>query len=589
VARRRKKLVDLARDATFLARKDERLLGAKDKLPWPELEKFRRRYRKAQSCSSLGCSQRAHEGCRYAIALELETALREPDGPELVLGSLADALKRLGRHRSFEQLVNFFPWALRHQAGPAAGKAFKLADFQREWLKEWSRRDRKGERIYSTGLFGAPKGNGKTPIIAGLGLYALVTESDAPEIYDLAGAKDQADIAHEFARHSVEQGPLAAWVEVGSVITCEQTNGELEVLSAAGDLGHGTIPTAAFFDEKWLFRHREQREAVNAQEKALHKRPGQSYALSFTTAGWTKDSLLGEEYDALLEHPKLERRKDGFLLVVRDEEAGYLGWWHGAPDNVGEITLDVLRKANPAPWVRPSDLLKGWSKPGADVNDLLRLHANRFTSAKSSWLSTGIWDRLRSKSQIPVGAEIVVGIDAARNFDTTAVGWAWIAPDGRKILRSHVWSVRRNVPHDQYVEGGELVNEELVEPFIEELAQTYRIRGIAFDPRYFSAEARHLANAGHVVVEIQPQGGPMGDAVVQFEKDALAGDLEHSGDRTLALHIEAIESERRPDGAKKIGKRSDSNPIDAGISVILANYLTTIELPEAEAGGVVYG
>lgn len=586
MARRRKRLVDLVRDGSFVARTDERLLARPEKLPWPELDRLRRRYRARPDCYA--CTLRQHEGCRYELALELQRIIREPDGAERLLGRLQDELAKLGPHRSFEQLVNFFPWALRHKAGPLAGKPFRLAEFELAFLREFWRRDRRGERVYSTGLLGAPKGNGKTPLIAGLGLLVLVLETDSPEVYDLAGARDQADIAHEFARYSVENGPLAAWVEVGSVIRCEQNNGELEVLSAAGDLGHGTQPSAAFFDEKWLFRHREQREAVNAQEKALHKRPGQSFALSLTTAGWTKDSLLGEEYDALLEHPQLERRDDGYLLVVRDEQAGYLGWWHGVPDDVGELTSSVLRRANPAPWVRPADILKGLRKPGADANDGRRLHGNQWTKGRTSWLATGIWDRLRSQAQIPVGAEIVVGIDAARSFDTTAVGWAWVSPSGHKLIRSHVWSIRRAAPHHVFVEGGELVNEELVEPFIHELAESYEIRGIAFDPRYFSAEARHLAGEDLVVVEVQPQSGPMADAVVQFEKDALAGDLEHDGDRVLALHIEAIESERRPDGSKRIGKRSEANPIDAGISVILANYLSTIELPEPERGGVVY-
>jgi len=151
------------------------------------------------------------------------------------------------------------------------------------------------------------------------------------------------------------------------------------------------------------------------------------------------------------------------------------------------------------------------------------------------------------------------------------------------VLRAHVWSVRRHVPHHEFVEGGELVNETLVEPFVHALGRRYSIRAIAFDPRYFSAEARHLADAGFVVVEVQPQSAAMGDAVVQFEKDVLSRRLSHDGDRVLSNHIEAIDSVRMPDGSKKIGKRTDGQPIDAGISVILANYLTTIDLPAQAA------
>jgi phage terminase large subunit-like protein len=229
--------------------------------------------------------------------------------------------------------------------------------------------------------------------------------------------------------------------------------------------------------------------------------------------------------------------------------------------------------------------MKSRRKPGQDLNDFLRLHGNKWTLTKSSWLATGIWDRLRSDTRIPVAREgepkpaIVVGIDAARTFDTTAVGWAWVSPAGTKVLRAHVWSVRRNAPHHTFVEGGELVNEELVEPFIDELAEQFTIRAIGFDPRYFSAEARHLANKGYVVIEMQPQAAPMADAVVQFEKDALARNLEHDGDRVVALHMAAIDAERRPDGSKRLGRRG-RNATDAGWAQIIANYLTEIELPE---------
>jgi phage terminase large subunit-like protein len=49
-----------------------------------------------------------------------------------------------------------------------------------------------------------PGGNGKTPVAAGMGLLALCELEDAPRIFCLAGAADQADLAHESARVWVE-------------------------------------------------------------------------------------------------------------------------------------------------------------------------------------------------------------------------------------------------------------------------------------------------------------------------------------------------------------------------------------------------
>lgn len=571
MARRKKRLVDLVRDGTFLARKDERLLGGRDPLPWPELEKYRLAYR-------------SQDGERKRmVALGLERELREDDAQRRLLGDLQAELRKLGPRGSWRRLERFAPAYFTHQAGPAAGQRFVWDPYQRRFLREWCRRDSLSERIYSVSVLGVPKGNGKTPLTAVLGTLALVENIDAPEIYVVAGASDQADICHEFARLNIEKGALSAWLEVaGQSIVCPEHDGEFEVLSAAGDLGHGTIPTLYLVDEWWLFMHRQQREAYNAGAKALHKRPGEAALLAISTAGYDLTSQLGETFQAAMEHPLLEvnETKPGPLYVVRDEQSGFLFEWYGAPADADIEDPKVIRKANPLSIVRPDDLLRELHRPDTDELDWSRLHLNQWTKAKSAWLASGVWARLRSATQIPEGAEILVGIDAARTHDTTAVGWAWLSPQGRKVLRAHVWSVRRNVPHHEFVPGGELENEELVEPFIHALASRYRIRAVAYDPRYFGTEARHLSNDGFLAIKVEPQSNDMAAAVVQFERDALNRRLEHDGDRVLAAHVEAIDAERRPDASKKIGKRSEAYPIDAGISVVLANYLTVVDLPE---------
>src|SRR5207245_6687670 len=149
------------------------------------------------------------------------------------------ALAELGRPGSFRQLERFFPRFLRHQAGERAGQPFELERFQRAFLREFWRRDRHGRRLYSVGLLGIPKGNGKTPLAAALGLHALLTGTDAPEVYGIAGSKDQAGIALRFARRWVEEGELAAFVSAGSVLRCREGGGFYKLLSSDGRLGHG--------------------------------------------------------------------------------------------------------------------------------------------------------------------------------------------------------------------------------------------------------------------------------------------------------------------------------------------------------------
>lgn len=569
MARRRKRLVDLVRDGTFLARKDERLLASPDTLPWPELESYRQRF---------------HATRDREIALELERELREHGAQEWLLGRLQDELRKLGPPGSVQQLLRFAPRFFRHQEGALAGKPYRFPPNHQAFLREFWRRDKHGRRLYQVGLLMEPKGCSKTPSAAILGTHALVSETDSPSVYQIAGAKDQANFGHAFVKANVEDGALAAWLEIsGGAVECPEHRGEFEILSAEGDLSAGANPLAAIFDELFLFRHRHQREAWNSQAKALHKRSGRSFVLGISTAGWDKQTLLGEIYDQALNHPALDERDDGYHLIVRDPDSGFLFWCHRAPDGVDIENPDVIRAATPAPWIDVHDLLRELRRPDSDELDWRRLHLNQWTTAREAWLPSGVWQRLIADTQIPEGAEITVGIDAARSFDTTAIGWCWIDPQtGRKHLRSHVWSVRRGVPHHTLVAGGELVNEDLVEPFVAALAGRYRIRAIGFDERYFAAEARHLANEGFVVIEVKAQSGAMDDAVVLFEREARGGKLAHDGDRVLALHVGAVDAIRRPDGSKKIGKRAETNPIDAAIGVILAGYLPSLDLPDPE-------
>lgn len=75
----------------------------------------------------------------------------------------------------------------------------------------------------------------------------------------------------------------------------------------------------------------------------------------------------------------------------------------------------------------------------------------------------------------------------------------------------------------------------------------------------------------------------MKEAVALLEKDVLSGVIEHDGDRVVSLHIDAVDVQRRPDGSKHVGKRSEGVPVDAFFALALADYIETTELPKASA------
>jgi phage terminase large subunit-like protein len=394
---RKKGLTDFVRDRTFLGRRHGELLVSESLVRDSALREIQKRYRRRTAAAE-----------REGIALEFQRAVRAR--APAASSELDELLRSLGPAGSAEQVINFFPRFLTHYAGPKAGRRFRLEPFQQRFVSEFFAREG-GERVYSVGLFGCGKGQGKTPLAAGLGLYALVSQMDAPEVYSIAGSKEQARICHRFADRWAEEGPLAEWVQPGRTLHCAERGGFYKVLSADGRLGQGVQPSAGIVDEWWLFEHPREREAYEALAAALHKRPGEAWLLAITTAGWSKQTQLGETYDRALEHPALELREDGFLRVLEDRESGFLMHWYGAPDDADIENPETVRRANPASWVRPADLLRELHRPDADELAWRRLHLNQFTKTRDSWLPAGLWKGLGSDLELESGAEVWVGVD----------------------------------------------------------------------------------------------------------------------------------------------------------------------------------
>ena len=112
-------------------------------------------------------------------------------------------------------VASFFPATFSHVKGPAAGQPFKLEPWQRHFVEEFSRLNGDGERIYKRAMLGVARGNGKSPLAAGLAIRELVCARDEPDVILAAAARDQARIVFEYARGFVESGPLLEVLQVG--------------------------------------------------------------------------------------------------------------------------------------------------------------------------------------------------------------------------------------------------------------------------------------------------------------------------------------------------------------------------------------
>ena len=532
-------------------------------LPWPAFANLQARYLAATS-----------EPERRAVALQVERLVvaaqreaRRRDNPDAEgSNALAAELLTLGKPGSAAQLLKFFPYYLAHPRGPMIGQPFTLEPWQQRFLREFCRLDKHGERIYRTGVLGVPRGNGKTPLAAALGLYELLTRTDSPEIYCAAASKEQAGIALGFARDFVEQGSLADWIRV-SKNKLTTSSGLMQVISSEGRLQHGRAPSASLIDELWAFETARERQTYIALASALHKRHN-AYQLAITTAGYDKHSLLGEIYQAALTWPEVAVSKNGCLTIAKDLENGQLLCWYGAPATAAIDDPKIWRATNPASWIDLRDLKRQLADPGLGELEFRRLHLNMWTAVRDAWFPDGCWAGLRSDQEIPYGAAIYVGVDIGLYHDTTAVCWAHRLEDERIVLRVHVWAAKRDAAAHEHVEGGR-VHLEQIEVFIRQLARDYKLVELAYDPAFFARSAELLERDGLTTVEFFPGSAPMAAAWQSFYQAVVEGRLSHDGDPVFAAHIDAAAADKTERGWKV--RKLKNQRIDATVAAALAH------------------
>lgn len=567
---RKKSFREFVADGTFLARRHAHLLDQEPLVADTELAKLQRAYQREGS-----------ELERRAIALRFEKAVRKRafDRRGRADVELDRALRELGPPGSAQQMINFFPRFLRWDDG----SPFVLEGWQQQIIREIYRRDRRRRRLYKTITLGVTRGSGKTPLASGIGTCSVLTLPGRPRVFQASGAKEQAALGLEYVVNWIEDDDdLASWLRPRSLgVSRRDGRGHYTVMAASGGLGHGRRPNVGLFDEWWTATTKAQTQTYTALETAMHK-IADAFLLAFSTAGWDKSSQLGREYDSALELPDVRTYHEGFLTVARDVDAGRLFWWYGLPDGY-DLDLEderavrrALKLANPASWIDLDELVRALRRMMQRGEELewIRLYLNGWTQARGLWLPSGRWRALADDElEIPEGAEVYVAVDAAHTYDTVAVAWAWVAPDGRIVVRAKVWSVRDDAPAHEYVE--DFYDEEndlrhVAELYVHWLGERYRIREIVFDPNYFGTEGRRLGRRFRTA-PLFPQSNDMRRYVQEFYRDVASGRIAHDGDEVVAQHVGAIEGQKTSDGYWQIKKLNNARPIDAGVAEIMAS------------------
>lgn len=450
-----------------------------------------------------------------------------------------------------DRAVRFFEQYLRHMKGRWAGQAFTLEPWQADEIIRplFGTIDPKtGLRWYREALVGLARKNGKSELAAGIALYMLVADGEyGAEVYSLAGDRKQASLVYKTAGDMVRSSLFRHAVKVyRSIMEVPETGSTYRALSADADLQHGLNPHCAIVDEYHVHRDAEQYEAMRTGTAARL----QPLIVTITTAGAERRGPAWELY---------ERGRSG-------EDPKMFFYWRGAPAGTDITDLKAFKEANPASWVS-IDFLK-------DQRDSLpepvfrRLHGNEwYEGAEHEWIPRESWEQLVGDTTFDEDLPVVIGIDAASRRDTTAVCAIQRQKDGK--LRSRMWLYEVD-PSMGYLDYGE------VESLIRELASTYNVRRVAFDPFQFVRSAQMLDAEG-LPVETFPQNDARMVPASQTLYDAIMqGTLVHDGDQRVTDQVLAagvVETVR----GWRLHKRKSGRSIDACIALAIACQLAEWE------------
>jgi phage terminase large subunit-like protein len=504
-----------------------------------------------------------------------------------------------------DRAVQFFA-CLHHSKGEWAGEAFVLQPWQCfivGSLLGWKRAD--GTRRFRSSYVEVPRKNGKSTLLAGLGLYGLVMDGEpGAEVYVAATHRDQARLVWGEASRMRDRSPsLASRVRkfVGSLVV-EETNSKMVPLGADADTLDGLNPSLVIIDE--LHAHRD-RSVLDVMTTALGSRR-QPLLVAITTAGTDRTSVCWEQ------HSYIGRVLSG--TVSDDSTFGYIAtidqgddWrteaaWRKANPNLGvSVKIDFLAAA----------AAKAEKVPAAQ-NSFRRLHLDEWTEAVDAWLTAGVWEAVQT-SELDIvdyrGAPAWAAIDISSRRDLTALVTVvedgdglvafprfWMPGDG-VLERSERDGVDYAAWRDQGLitaTPGPVVGVAFVARAIADLAALLDLQAVAGDA-YRRAELQDaLDELGcEVPLHDHPQGFRrsagselwMPGSVDAAENMLVGGKVRVAENPILTWNVASVCMTPSPEGNRKPDKRKSVSRIDGALALIQAAGLYAVRPVTPTVGG----
>jgi phage terminase large subunit-like protein len=488
---------------------------------------------------------------------------------------------------------------LKHSKAPWAGLPFEPMPWQVDFIRElYGTLNPDGTRQYRQALLYLPRKNGKSFMAAALALYHLIADGkEGAEVYLAAGSREQASVVfnqcRDFVRSNKTLSKRLRVIEYSKRIIDDKTSSVLRALSADGALQHGLNPTAVIADEVHIWEGKRGRELWEALVTSFGGRE-EPLLLCISTAGYDRTSLFWELYDYAKKVQEDPKSDPTFLPCLY--EAGLDDDW---------LDVKVWKKANPALGefrsLEDMQALATKAKESAALeNSFRRLYLNQWTSAEIAWIPADKWaacgsliapERLR-------GRECFGGLDLSATTDLAA--FVLVFPDDNDppsydilpyfwLPEARATAERRDVVDyrawarsgDLKLMPGEVLDQREIKRDIQNLANTYRIKEIAFDRWNAFQLAVELEEEGATMVSTGMGYASMSMPTKTLEELVLSRRLEHGGHPVLAWNMQNVVLEQDAAGNIKPSKARSKDRIDGAVALILAISRAVLREPKA--------
>lgn len=512
-----------------------------------------------------------------------------------------------------DHVINFFPDCLRLSEGQFEGQPFHLHPSQQfivGSLFGWKRVDR--TRRFRRAYIEEAKGNGKSPLAGGIGLYGMLADGEAgAQIFAAAAKLDQAKILFNDAVAMVRQSPaLESRIKLTGISAVHnladfRSGSFFRPLGRdTGKTGSGMRPHFALVDE--VHEH-PNRDTLEMLERGFKFRL-QPLLFMITNSGSDRNSVCWEEHEhaVAVAHGDIEDDTSfSFVCSLDDDDDPFEdpACWQKANPLIG-ITL---RETYLADVVAQAKAIPG------KANGIRRLHFCQWTDAESAWIAREVWEACEDPSMRMedfADKRCWIGLDLGATKDMTAR--VIVFEDGldeekrqKFAMFAHGYTPAETLmgrvrddraPYDVWVQQGhltatpgKLVRFDYVAADLVELSERFDIVQVAYDKWLIRNFELTLDELGVTLPLIEhPQGtnrrkdSPlwMPESINNFEQLLLEKRMRVAVNPALRSAVASSTFWTSPAGLRRFEKQRATGRIDLAVAGAMATGAATVSLSE---------